>query len=207
MKIQLEKGLVLRLLLVACCSVSAAVAQQTKAAHDIVSTPPSIAAPGHEYVVGESDVLRINVWKESEISQSSISVRPDGMISIPLIGVVKVSGLTPSQIQELLTAKLERFIGKSEVTVSVVEVRSKSVYLTGEVMKPGVYPLVTDLNVVQLVIKGGGLTPYARKKSVIVLRNSNGSEERIPVNLAKVLKGEAPEQNVQLLPGDTVVVP
>jgi polysaccharide biosynthesis/export protein len=194
-------------LLVAVCLIATAVAQQSKTAQDIVSKAPTVAIPDKEYVVGESDVLRINVWKEPEISQTNISVRPDGMISIPLIGVVKVSGQTPSQIQEMLTTKLERFIGKSEVTVSVVEVRSKSVFLTGEVMKPGVYPLVTDLNVVQLVIKGGGPTPYARKKSVIVLRNRNGTEEKIPVNLTKVLKGEAPEQNIQLLPGDTVVVP
>jgi len=182
-------------------------AQQKSTAADIVATPPAIAVQEHEYVVGESDVLRINVWKEPEISQSSIAVRPDGMISMPLVGVVKVSGMTPSEIQDMLTNKLQRFIGKSEVTVTVVEVRSKSVYLTGEVGKPGVYPLVANMNVVQLVIKGGGLTPYAHKRSVTVLRNSNGSPEKIKVDLAKVLRGDAPEQNVELLPGDTVVVP
>lgn len=202
-----QRKLLSRLLPVLLCSAGALNAQQPKAAHDIVSKPPSTAVPEYEYVIGESDVLRVNVWKEPEISQSSISVRPDGMISMPLLGVVKVSGLTPSKVQEMLTTKLERFIGKSEVTVTVVDVRSKSVYLTGEVMKPGVYPLLTDLNVVQLVIKGGGLTPYAHKKSVIVLRNSNGVEQKIPINLARVLKGESTEQNIQLMPGDTVVVP
>ena len=176
-------------------------------APSIVSAQPQGTASSPEYVVGESDVLRINVWKEPEVSQPSVTVRPDGMISMPLIGVVKVSGMTPTQIQEMLTKKLERFLGKSQVTVTVVDVRSKSVYLAGEVMKPGVYPLLSSTNVAQLVIKAGGLTPYAHRKSVIVLRNVNGSQQKMPVNLAKVLSGDAPEQNIELMPGDTVVVP
>ena len=168
---------------------------------------PTASAKGPEYIVGEADVLRINVWKEPEISQTSISVRPDGMISVPLVGVVKVSGLTPSQIQDTLTSKLRRFIDKPQVTVTVVEVRSKSVYLTGEVQRPGVYSLLNATNVVQLVVKGGGLTPFAHRKSVIVLRTVNGTQQKLTVNLAKVLRGDAPEQNIELIPGDTVVVP
>jgi polysaccharide export outer membrane protein len=166
------------------------------------------ANPGSpEYIVGEADVLRINVWKEPEISQQNISVRPDGMISLPLVGVVSVRGMTPSQIQDVLKAKLMRFIDRPQVTVTVVDIQSKSVYLTGEVQRPGVYSLIAATNVVQLVVKGGGFTPYAHRKSVVVLRNNNGAQEKIKVNLAKVFRGEAMEQNIELLPGDTVVVP
>lgn len=170
----------------------------------VVNTPKK-GVP--EYIVGEADVLRINVWKEPEISQSSISVRPDGMISLPLVGVVSVSGMTPSQIQDLLKAKLTRFIDRPQVTVTVVEVRSKSVYLTGEVQRPGVYSLLSATNVAQLLVKGGGFTPFAHRGSVVVLRNNNGVQEKIKINLGKVLRGEDMDQNIELLPGDTVVVP
>ncbi len=195
-------------------SASSATADIARA--DVERFPASNAAPPSmntaktgvpEYIVGDADVLRIDVWKEPEISQASISVRPDGMISVPLVGVVSVSGMTPSAIQEILKAKLKRFIDKPQVTVTVVEVKSKTVYLTGEVMRPGVYNLLSTTNVVQLVVKGGGLTPFAHSKSVIVLRNMNGTQEKMKVNLAKVLRGEAAEQNIELAPGDTVIVP
>ena len=94
-----------------------------------------------EYVVGESDILRIKVWKEPEVSQPSITVRPDGMISLPLLGVVKVSGMTPSQIQDMLADKLSRYLNKPHVTVAVTQIKSKAVFLTGEVKRPGVYQL------------------------------------------------------------------
>jgi polysaccharide export outer membrane protein len=160
-----------------------------------------------EYTVGEADVLRISVWKDPELSQTRITVRPDGMISVPLVGVVKVSGLTPSQIQDLLAAKLSRFINKPQVTVTVAEIRSKSVYVTGEVGKPGEYALDAPTGVLQFIIKAGGLTSFARRKSVFILRNTEGKQQKIPVNVAKLLRGDAHEQNVELKVGDTVVVP
>jgi polysaccharide export outer membrane protein len=163
--------------------------------------------PTAEYVLGEADVLRINVWKEPEISQNNISIQPDGRISMPLIGLVHVSGMTISQVEEMLSTKLKRFIDKPQVAVTVVEVRSKSVYLTGEVARPGVYSLLSATNVAQLVVRAGGLTPFARRGSVLVLRNTNGTQEKLKINLAKVLRGEAPEQNIELLPADIVVVP
>lgn len=169
------------------------------------------AAPGDpaasEYLVGVADILSINVWKEPELSQSLIAVRPDGMISMPLIGVVKVSGMTPSQIQDMLAAKLHRFLSVAQVTVTVAEIKSRFVYITGEIGKPGVYSLVAPTDVLQLIIKAGGLTPFARSKSIVVLRLANGRQEKLPVNYKKLLRGEYREQNIFLLPGDTVVVP
>ena len=126
---------------------------------------------------------------------------------MPLIGLVHVSGMTISQVEEMLSTKLKRFIDKPQVTLTVVEVRSKSVYLTGEVARPGVYALLSATNVAQLVVKAGGLTPFAHRSSVLVLRNTNGVQEKLKINLSKVLRGEAPEQNIQLLPSDIVVVP
>lgn len=205
----MKKNFAATLLVAVFCLAGSLSAQITVARDILPAAPPTPDVTKiNEYVVGEADVLRINVWKEPEISQPTISVRPDGMISIPLVGVMKVSGLTPSQIQEQLTTKLQRFIGKSQVTVSVVEIKSKFVYLTGQVSRPGAYPLLLSTDVIQLVIKGGGLTPFARPKSVVVLRHGNGGvQQKIPVNLAKVLRGEAPEENIELRPGDTVIVP
>jgi polysaccharide export outer membrane protein len=170
----------------------------------ILGTPDALAS---EYVVGAADVLDINVWKEAELSRSGVAVRPDGMISLPLIGVIKVSGMTPSQIQDVLAERLHRYLSVVRVTVTVAEIKSKFVYVTGEVNKPGVYPLLTPTVVLQAIIRAGGLTPYARSKSIAILRQVDGKQQRIPVNYKKLVHGDIAEQNIQLLPGDTVFVP
>src|SRR5580700_9862636 len=164
-----------------------------------------IATPS-DFVIGESDVLNINVWKEPEISQSVV-VRPDGKISLPLIGEVLVSGLTPVQIQSLLANKLQSILTNPQVTVTVTEIRSRMVSITGEVVKPGAYPLLTPTSVLQLITNAGGLGQFANKKHIFVLRTVDGKQERLPFNYSQVIKGEKPEQNIQLHPGDTVVVP
>jgi len=172
-------------------------------------TSASIDTPSgaSSYVVGEADVLRINVWKQPEISQPSVVVRPDGMVSVPLVGEVKVSGMTPVQIEAVLVADLKRYVNEPRVTVTVAEVGSKTVYVTGEVQHPGAYPLTGPVDVLQIIAKAGGVTPYVHRKSVFVLRQINGKKEKIPVNYSRIFKGENPEQNIGLDPGDTVVVP
>ncbi len=159
------------------------------------------------YVVGEADVLRVTVWKQPEISQPSAIVRPDGMVSLPLIGDVKVSGMTPTQIEALLVTKLKQYVNQPRVTVSVAEVESKTVYVTGEVARPGAYALTQRLDVLQLIAKAGGVTAYAHRKSLFVLRNVDGSKRKIPVNYKEIFNGNHPEQNIDLQAGDTVVVP
>jgi polysaccharide export outer membrane protein len=176
------------------------VANQNKQATATASFAP-------EYVVGVADILDISIWKEPELSRTSVTIRPDGMISMPLIGMVKVSGMTPSQIQETLASKLHRYLSVPQVTVTVVEIRSKFVYITGEVNKPGVYPLAAPIDVLQLIIKAGGTTPFARSKSITILRVVDGKQQKICVNYKKMIRGEYPGQNISLLPGDTVVVP
>jgi polysaccharide export outer membrane protein len=163
----------------------------------------------NEYIVGEADVLRINVWKQPEISQSSIVVRPDGMVSLPLIGNVKISGLTTTQIETLLTSRLKEYVTEPRVTVTVSDTASKLVYLIGEVAHPGVYPLVGPVDVLQAIARAGGVTPYAHRTGIFVLRQTQAGKdkEKIKVNYKQVLRGKNAQQNVALLPGDTVVVP
>jgi len=163
-------------------------------------------APPSDFVIGESDVLNINVWKEPEISQNVV-VRPDGKISLPLIGEVLVSGLTPVQTQSLLANKLQSILTNPQVTVTVTEIRSRVVSITGEVAKPGTYPLLVPTTILQLISSAGGLGTFANKKGIFLLRTVDGKQQRFPFNYSQVIKGEKPEQNILLHPGDTVVVP
>lgn len=173
-----------------------------------VQDAPALA---QEYVVGEGDLLRINVWKEPEISQS-VTVRPDGNISLPLINEFRAAGLSPREIQELVTYKLKSVLTNPQVTVTVAEVRSKMVYVTGEVGKPGAYSIVAPMNVLQLIARAGGLTQFANRKEIYILRpgnqeNTASKETRLKFNYKEVVKGHNSEQNVVLHSGDTVVVP
>lgn len=158
-----------------------------------------------EYVVGQGDVLHINVWKETEISQT-VMVRPDGNISLPLVNEITVAGLTPPQIQQLIAEKLKAILTNPQVTVTVVEVRSKMVYITGEVVKPGAYPVPTPLNVLQLIARAGGLSQWANRKNIYILRGGD-KKNRLHFNYKEVVQGKKSEQNIILQPGDTVVVP
>lgn len=164
-----------------------------------------VATPS-DFVIGESDVLNINVWKETEISQSVV-VRPDGKISLPLIGEVLVSGLTPVQAQTLLANKLQTILTNPQVTVTVTEIRSRMAFITGEVGKAGAYPLLVPTTILQLITNAGGLGQFANKKGIFVLRTVDGKQQRFSFNYSQVIKGEKPEQNILLHPGDTVVVP
>jgi polysaccharide biosynthesis/export protein len=168
------------------------------------SKPPITVSP--EYVVGESDVLHVNVWKEPEVSQTVI-VRTDGNISLPLINDVRVAGLTPLQIQNMIADKLKAYLTNPQVTVTVTDIRSKRAFITGEVARPGGYPLNTETNVLQLIAQAGGLTPFAKKDSITVLRFENGKELRLAFKYSQVVHGKRTDQNIPLHPGDTVVVP
>jgi polysaccharide export outer membrane protein len=156
------------------------------------------------YVIGPGDVLQISVWQEPQLTES-VMVRPDGKISMPLIPDIALSGLTPHQAEEMLRGKLLGLVKHPRVTVIVQEIHSRLVYITGEVQHPGAYPLISSMNVIQLIAHAGGPTEFAKKKAVYVLHPDN--RERTRVNYQKVLQGQHLEDNVQLIPGDTVVVP
>jgi polysaccharide export outer membrane protein len=166
---------------------------------------PAIAVPAG-YVVGDSDVLHVNVWKEPEVSQTVV-VRTDGNISLPLINEVKVSGLTPLQIQDLVAERLKGFLNNPQVTVTVADIRSKRAFITGEVARPGTYSLNAQTTVLQLIAQAGGFTPFAKKDGVVVLRTEEGKQMRLKFKYKEVVRGKKTEQNIALHPGDTVVVP
>jgi polysaccharide export outer membrane protein len=173
---------------------------------DAKAAPANAPTPDPEYIVGEGDVLHIDVWQEAEVSQNVV-VRPDGNISMPLINEVRVSGMTPLEIQGLVAEKLKSFVNQPKVTVTVTEVRSKRAFISGEVTRPGEYPLNTKVTVLQLIAQAGGFTPFAKTENVVIIRITNGSEQRLRFRYKEVLHGKNTEQNIALQPGDTVIVP
>jgi polysaccharide export outer membrane protein len=159
------------------------------------------------YVIGASDMLSINVWKEPDVSRI-IPVRSDGKISLPLVGEVQASGKTPLQLEEEITNKLKTYISDPEVTVMVQDSKSQKFNVLGMVAKPGSYPLLSTTTVLDAVALAGGFRDFAKKKSMYVLRKDVlGQPQRIPFNYKDVISGKNPEQNVQLQDDDTVVVP
>ncbi len=170
---------------------------------DVVK-PAEAAASG--YIVGDSDVLHVNVWKEPEVSQTVV-VRTDGNISLPLINEVRVSGLTPLQIQNMVADRLKNFLNNPQVTVTVTEIHSKRAFITGEVVRPGTYSLNADTTVLQLIAQAGGFTPFAKKDSIVILHTGEGKQVRLKFKYKEVVQGKKTEQNIALHPGDTVVVP
>ncbi|MGB9122172.1 MAG: polysaccharide biosynthesis/export family protein [Candidatus Angelobacter sp.] len=168
------------------------------------SRPAEVVPAG--YVVGDSDIIRVNVWKEPEVSQTAV-VRTDGNISLPLINEVKVSGMTPIQIQNMVAEKLKGFLNNPQVTVTVIEIRSKRAFITGEVARPGTYSLNAQTTILQLIAQAGGFTPFAKKDSIVVLRTEDGRQSRLKFKYNEVVQGKKTDQNIALHPGDTVVVP
>lgn len=172
--------------------------------------PARVAAPGvrdDTYIIGTEDVLSINVWKEPEMSKL-VPVRPDGMISLPLLGEIKAAGLTPVQLQEQITTPLKKLMSEPEVTVMVTEVHSLAFNIVGQVMKPGYYPLTRRMTVLDAIAIAGGFRDFAKQKKVYVLRTkADGKQVRLPFNYKDVIKGKNPAQNIELQPRDTLVIP
>jgi len=160
-----------------------------------------------EFVIGNGDVLAINVWKESEISRV-VSVLSDGRISLPLVGEIRAGGRTPKQLETEITAKLRDYVSEPEVTVIVQEIKSQKFNVLGMVTRPGSYPLTKPMTVLDAIALAGGFRDFAKQKSIYVLRvSTDGTTSRIPFNYKDAIKGKHPEQNVQLEPRDTVYVP
>jgi polysaccharide biosynthesis/export protein len=163
------------------------------------------ATTSDSYIIGPSDVLAVTVWKEPTLS-GSILVRPDGMISLTLLGDVQASGLTPLQLADQIKTKLKKFIQDPNVSVVVSQIHSKLVYLLGEVVKRGPVEMTPGMTLLEAVASAGGLTDFANTKKMYILRSEGGLQKKIPVNYKQALKGD-PTVNVTLKPGDTIVVP
>src|ERR1700722_12077065 len=165
---------------------------------------PATADPN--YVIGDQDVLDISVWKEPEVSRV-VPVRPDGKISLPLLNDVQAAGLTPGALAQQITESLKKYVTNPQVTVIVTTINSQRVYLLGEVSRPGAFPMIPGMTVLQAISSGGGFTQFARTKSIYVLRNENGKQVKYPFNYKEVINGKKPEQDIALKAGDTIVVP
>jgi polysaccharide export outer membrane protein len=168
------------------------------------SVTPATTDPA--YVIGPQDVLDINVWKEPDMTRI-VPVRPDGKISLPLINDVQASGLTPQQLAADVTTKLRKFLTDPQVTVIVTQINSQRVFVIGEVLHAGAFQLVPGTTVLQALANAGGFTTFADVKKIHVMRVVNGKHSELPFNYREVLKGDNPNQNIKLEPGDTVVVP
>ncbi len=160
-----------------------------------------------DYEIGSGDTLQISVWEQPELSVPTQVVRSDGKIAIPLIKEVSVAGLTPRQAEATIAAALGKFVTDPIVTVVVTLPTSKKIYLVGAVRKEGTLPYTYGMTVMQALSEAGGLTDYAKKTKIYILRTENGREYRLEFNYKEVLRGERMDQNIVLLPGDTVVVP
>jgi polysaccharide export outer membrane protein len=172
-------------------------------------TPGAVQIPqpnSADYVIGESDLLAINVWHEQELSRV-LPVRADGKISLPLIGELVAGGSTPAQLQAKIIEKLRSYMESPDVTVIVQEPRSQYFTVVGEVMKPGAYPLGQRLSVLDGLAMAGGFRDFAKVKKMYILRTSpDGKTEKLPFNYKKALGGST-EQNLTLTARDTIVVP
>jgi len=187
----------------------------SKSATDTQAAPaaqPAAPASGTatddaNYIIGIDDLLSISVWKEAEISRV-VPVRSDGKISLSLVGEVTAGGKTPKELKAEITEKLKSYISEPEVTVIVQEMRSKKFNILGMVVRPGSFPLTGSMTVLDSLSVAGGFRDFAKKKAIYVLRKkADGTDERLPFNYNDVIKGKNNEQNVKLMPGDTVVVP
>lgn len=170
------------------------------------SAPQSALTPEQRltYIIGVEDDLQISVWKEPELS-TNVVVRPDGMITLPLINDVKAAGLKTEELQAVLTDKLKNYVNEPQVTVIVRGIRSRKVNLVGEVAHQGTYPINGDMTILDLLAAAGGVGTFAKADSIYILRQENGKKIRIPFHYRKAVVGKS--ENVVLQPGDLVVVP
>src|SRR6185312_276835 len=174
------------------------------------ASPPAVqsaATVPPEYRIGAGDVLEVDVWKEPEASTQGVVVRADGKITVPLVKEVEVAGLTTGELEKILEQRLAKFIPAAEVTVVVREVNSKKVYMIGAVRRTGPIKLDYPMTILQVLAEAGCVTDFAKKTKIYVLRHQGDKDIRIPFNYSQVIKGEHIEQNIRVLPGDTIVVP
>jgi polysaccharide biosynthesis/export protein len=190
-------------------SVGVRAQDATKPLTSAASNKAAAAAPAEasaDYKIGPQDMVRVDVWKEPDVSRT-IPVRPDGKISLPLLNDVQAAGLTAVQLANVIRDGLTKYITSPQVTVTVTEINSRRVYCNGEVMKPGAIALLPNMTALQAISSCGGFTQFARIKNIYILRVEDGKQVQHPFNYKDVIKGKKPEDNILLQPGDVIVVP
>jgi polysaccharide biosynthesis/export protein len=190
---------------------SADLGAQAKPAASQVKNPAQMNAGLPEikddYVVGVEDVLSIYVWKEPDFSVKELVVRSDGKISLPLVSDIQAGGFTPKQLQQAITERLKEFVATPNVTVTVIKSLSQSVSVVGQVNKPGTYPMLAPISVLELLARAGGLTELAKPKSIRIIRKENGKSLQFAFNYKEAIRGVNLYQNIMLKIGDVVLVP
>ena len=168
-------------------------------------TPATTATPAGDYVIGIDDVLDVTVWREKDLS-GQVAVRPDGAISLPLLNDIAAAGLTPLQLADRIKAKAAAFIEAPTVTVAVKQINSRKAFITGEITRPGAYVLTGPTTVLQLIAMAGGLTEFADREHIAILRQGAAGTETFTFDYKKATRLKDVKQNITLQPGDTVLV-
>lgn len=206
----LRRSSVAALLLASIACVASSSAQSPTQTAPAPASAGPVSKPGIEtpadYVIGADDVLAIVFW-ELPNHGGDVVVRPDGKITLPLLNDVQASGLTPEQLREVIVAESAKFIREPTVSVVVKQINSRRVYVTGRIAKPGTYSLTTPTTVLQMLALAGGVSDFAKKERIVVMRTENGRTVNHKFNYKDVIQGKKLEQNIQLKPGDTVIVP
>jgi len=203
------KHALMAILLVCVLAASGGAAEAQSVAGKTTANAAIVAAPvtvPPDFVMGPGDVLSIVFWRDKEMSVDVV-VRPDGKISLPLLNDIDAAGRTPEQLRSGLSAAASKIIQDPNVSVVVKEIHSRVVYITGSVVKAGPYPLNGELTVLQLIAMAGGLAEYADSKNIVILRKENSKDTRFKFNYKDVVSQKSPKQNIELMPGDTVIVP
>lgn len=193
------------LFLIIMSAVSLTACQSTQN-QKLLATMNSADINSHEYIIGPEDVLEINVWKNADLSRKVV-VRPDGMITLPLIGEIQAGGRTAGKLRDLISTKLERYKETPEVTVTVAEINSYYIYILGEVRNPGKFQVRSYTTVLQAVALAGGFTEWADKNDMVILRKTSNGEQKIRVRYKDVLRSKKSKPDELLHPGDTLIVP
>jgi polysaccharide export outer membrane protein len=193
-------------------AAQSAAAAKTNAAAPLAAAVPAAATSATvvnvpaEYTIGPDDVMKVDFWRDKEMS-SEVTVRPDGKISLPLINELQAAGLTPAQLRDRISEEAKKYVEDPTVTVEVKVINSRKIFITGEVRKPGPYPLTGNTTVLQLISIAGGLGDYAKSEKIRIVRNEGGKQVAFKFNYKEVLNSNKLAQNIELKPGDTVVVP
>ena len=183
------------------------VASQAAQPAQSASKPAAGVVPPAGYVIGPDDVLAIVFWREKDLSVDAAAVRPDGKITVPLVNDIQAAGITPDQLRQQIEAAASKYVADPSVTVVVKTINSRKVFITGQIAKPGQYPLTGPTTVMQLIALAGGLHEFADSKKILIMRTQGKQQIATPFNYQDVLNRKNLQQNIELQPGDTIIVP
>lgn len=200
MGVRIACGMVMLALVAPCVAAQTPVAPATAAAPGQGVNPPA------DYVIGPADKLSVRFWDDAKMS-AEVVVRPDGMITLPLLNDVSAAGLTPEQLREAVLKGAAKYVEGANVQIIVIEINSRRVFITGMVANSAHYPLLGPTTVLQLIATAGGLQEFAKAKDIRIVRRENGREVAYRFNYNDVRQGKNLAQNIELKPGDTVIVP